>query len=257
MKAIIIAAGMGCRCEHLTNDKPKCMLEYNDQTLLEIQTGILKACGIEEIVIVKGYKQEKINYPEFKYYINDNYENNNILNSLFYAEEAMDDDLLISYSDIYYEKHVVERLLQSKADISIVVDIDWKGYYEGRVKHPIEEAENVVFDADNHVVEIGKIMTNKNDVHGEFVGMMKCSKRGGEIFKRHFNRAKQLFWGKPFRRADTFEKAYLTDMIQDMVDLGVKVRCVIIEQGWMEIDTVDDYEKVSKILSTNLKGETK
>jgi choline kinase len=251
MKAIIIAAGKGCRCDHLTNDRPKCMLEYNGRTLLEIQTGILKECGVKDIVVVKGYKQEKITYPGFKYYLNDNYENNNILNSLFYAEEEMNDDLIISYSDIYYEKHVVERLLQSKADISIVVDIDWKGYYEGRTDHPIEQAENVIFDADNNVVEAGKIVTNKNDVHGEFIGMMKCSKKGGEILKRHFNRAKKLFWGKPFQRAKTFEKAYLTDMIQDMVDMGVKVHCVIIEQGWMEIDTIQDYEKVTGILKEN------
>lgn len=249
MKAIIIAAGMGCRCEHLTNDKPKCMLEYNGNTLLEIQTGILKECGIKDIVVIKGYKQEKIDYPEFKYYINDNFMNNNILNSLFYAEEEMDDDLLISYSDIYYEKHVVERLLQSKHDISIVVDIDWKGYYEGRTHHPIEQAENVIFDADNNVIELGKIMTNKNDVHGEFIGMLKCSKKGAEILKRHFNRAKQVFWGKPFKRAATFEKAYLTDMLQDMVEMGVKINCVIIEQGWMEVDTVQDFKKVSKILA--------
>ena len=161
----------------------------------------------------------------------------------------MDDDLLVSYSDIYYEKHVVERLLQSKYDISIVVDIDWKGYYEGRTHHPIEQAENVVFDADNNVVEIGKILTNKNDVHGEFIGMLKCSKRGAEILKRHFNRAKQAFWGKPFKRAATFEKAYLTDMLQDMVEMGVKINCVIIEQGWMEVDTVQDFQKVSKILA--------
>ena len=248
MKAIIIAAGMGSRLGHLTEDKPKCMLEFNGNTLFEVQTGILRECGIEEIVVIKGYKQEKIDFPGFKYYINDNYKNNNILNSLFYAEKEMDDDILISYSDIYYEKHVVERLLQSKEDISIVVDIDWKGYYEGRTEHPIEQAENVIFDANNKVVEIGKIVTNKNDVHGEFIGMMKCTKKGGEILKKHFNRAKKLFWGKPFQRAATFEKAYLTDMIQDMADLGVKVHCVIIEQGWMEIDTIQDYEKVSRIL---------
>jgi len=248
MKAIIIAAGMGSRLQHLTNDKPKCLLEYNGKSLLEIQTEALKACGIDEIVVIKGYKQEKINFPQFKYYINDNFMNNNILNSLFYAEPEMNDDLLISYSDIYYEKHVVERLLQSTEDISIVVDIDWKGYYEGRTEHPIEEAENVIFNAQNKVLEIGKIVTNKNDVHGEFIGMMKCTKKGCEILRKHFNRAKQLFEGKPFQRAKTFEKAYLTDMLQDLVDMGVKVHCVIIEQGWMEIDTIQDYEKVSRFI---------
>ena len=73
--------------------------------------------------------------------------------------------------------------------------------------------------------------------------MMKLSPKGAEVFKRHFHRAKSLFQGKPFQRAKVFEKAYLTDMIQEMADLGVPVHCVIIERGWKEIDTVEDYEK--------------
>ena len=99
----------------------------------------------------------------------------------------------------------------------------------------------MIFDSNNKVTEIGKILTKKHDLHGEFIGMMKLTKKGTDIFKRHFNRAKQLFWGKPFIRAATFEKAYLTDMIQDMVDMGVDVHCVIVPRGWKEIDTVEEF----------------
>jgi hypothetical protein len=73
--------------------------------------------------------------------------------------------------------------------------------------------------------------------------MLKFTPRGSDIFKRHFHRAKALYWGNSFQRASTFEKAYITDMIQEMVDLGVPIHCVIIERGWKEIDTVEDYEK--------------
>jgi len=243
MKAIIIAAGPSNRLRPLTDDLPKCMLKFGGKTLLQRQLEAFRTCKIKNIVLIKGYKREKINYPGIKYYINDNYLNNNILNSLFYAEKEIEGEVIFSYSDILFEKQVVNRLLESKKDISIVVDIDWKGYYKGRNDHPIEEAENVIFDADNNVVEIGKILTNKHDVHGEFIGMMKLTSRGSEIFKRHYTRAKKLFWGKPFQKAPTFEKAYLTDMIQEMVDLGVPTHCVIIERGWKEIDTVEDYKK--------------
>ena len=246
MKAIIIAAGMGTRMQHLTEDLPKCMLKFGGKTLLERQIEGLTSSGVTDISVIKGYKKEKINYPGLKYYINDNYENNNILNSLFYAEEEMDDEVIISYSDILYENQVVERLLESRKDISIVVDIEWREYYNNRKDHPIEEAENVIFDAENKVVEIGKILTKKHDVHGEFIGMMKLTKRGTDIFKRNYHRSKELFWGKPFVRAATFEKAYLTDMLQDLVLLGVDVHSVIIKRGWREIDTVEDYENALK-----------
>ncbi len=248
-KAIILAAGMGTRLRPLTEDLPKCMLEFGGKTLLQRQLEAYRQCGVTDISIVRGYKKEKIDYEAIKYFENTDYENNNILNSIFYAEDEINDHVIISYSDILFESPIVERLLQSESDISIVVDIDWRGYYVDRKDHPLEEAESVIFDADNNVVSIGKLPANKHDVHGEFIGMMKLTPRGAEVFKRHFHRAKSVFAGKPFQRAATFEKAYLTDMIQEMSDLGVSVHCVIIERGWKEIDTVEDYQKALREFS--------
>ncbi len=187
MKAIIIAAGRGIRLNPLTNDKPKCMLKIKGGTILQHQLDAFHVNGITDISVIKGYKKDAINYLGLKYYINDNYRNNNILNSLFYAEEEMDDEFIASYSDILFGADVVRRLMESEEDIAIVVDEDWKGYYEGRTEHPINEAENVIFDADNNVVEIGKIVNNKEAVNGEFIGMMKCTKRGAEIFKKYWD----------------------------------------------------------------------
>ena len=73
--------------------------------------------------------------------------------------------------------------------------------------------------------------------------MMKLTYRGAEIFKQNFHRLKKLYWNKPLQRAKTFQQAYLTDMIQELVDIGIKIHCVIIERGWKEIDTVEDYQK--------------
>lgn len=245
-KVIVIAAGMGTRMKGHTEDKPKCMVEFGGKTLLQRQLDAYRECGLSDISLIRGYKKEKINYDGLNYFDNPDFENNNILNSLFYAEDALNGHVIAAYSDILFESHVVTRLLQSDHDISIVVDIDWRGYYEGRRDHPVEEAENVLFDANNNVTQIGKVLTQKEDVHGEFIGMMKLTPRGTDIFKRHFHRAKALYWDKPFQRAAVFQKAYITDILQEMVDLGVPVHCVIIERGWKEIDTVEDYEKALK-----------
>ena len=86
---------------------------------------------------------------------------------------------------------MVERTLNSDHDISVVVDIDWRGYYVGRKDHPISEAENVIFNSNNEVEKIGKINTGNEEVHGEFIGMIKLSNRGTEIFKEHFHRLKK------------------------------------------------------------------
>ncbi len=242
-KALIIAAGLGSRLKKHTKNLPKCMLDFGGKTLLQRQLDSYKKCGIKDISIIRGYKKEKINYKGIKYFENPDYENNNVLNSVFYAEKVINGNIIISYSDILFDPSVVQRALDSVHDISVVVDIDWRGYYVGRKDHPISEAENVIFNSNNEVEKIGKINTGKEEVHGEFIGMIKLSNRGADLFKQHFNRLKKIYWNKPFQRAKIFQKAYLTDLIQELVDIGVKVHCVIIESGWKEIDTVEDYKK--------------
>jgi len=242
-KALIVAAGLGSRLKDHTENLPKCMLDFGGKTLLQRQLSSYKKCGVEDISIIRGYKKNKINYKGLNFFDNNDYKDNNILNSIFYGEEVINGNIIISYSDILFEPYVVQRLLGSDHDISVVVDIDWRDYYIDRKDHPLSEAENVIFNSNNEVIKIGKIATEKEEVHGEFIGMIKLNHHGCETFKKHFHRVKKFFWNKPFQRAKTFQKAYLTDMIQELVDVGIKVHCVIIERGWKEIDTVEDYKK--------------
>ena len=242
-KCLIVAAGLGSRLKNHTENNPKCMLDFGGKTLLQRQLDSYKKNGIEDISLIRGYKKNKINYKGIRYFENNDYKENNILNSIFYGEEIINGNIIISYSDILFEPFIVKRAIETDHDISVVVDIDWRDYYVGRKDHPLSEAENVIFNSNNEVVKIGKIGSNKEEVHGEFIGMIKLNNRGCEIFKKNFHRVKKLYWNKPFQRAATFQKAYLTDMIQELVDIGVKVHCVIIERGWKEIDTVEDYQK--------------
>ena len=242
-KALIIAAGLGSRLKKHTENLPKCMLDFGGKTLLKRQLDAYKNSGVKDISLIRGYKKEKITYKGIKYFENIDYRNNNILNSIFYAEKIINGNIIVSYSDILFDTSVVQRTMESNHDISVVVDIDWRGYYVGRKDHPITEAENVIFNSNNEVEKIGKINKGNQDVHGEFIGMIKLSDRGTKIFKENFHRLKKIYWNKPFQRAKSFQKAYLTDFIQELVDIGIKVHCVIIESGWKEIDTVEDYKK--------------
>jgi choline kinase len=245
-KALVIAAGMGRRMKGYTTDLPKCMLPVGEKPLLEHAFDTFRACGATDLSIVCGYKKDKIKYPGLTFYENTDYENNNILSSLFYAEEELTDEIVISYSDIIFKKSVVEALLASEHDISLVVDVDWKRAYEGRTEHPLEEAESVVFKDGVEVAKIGKIFHDHAHVDGEFIGMLKLSARGTELFKRRFHEAKARYAGAPFQRAKVFEKAYVTDIIQEMVDQGDRVHCVTIIGGWREIDTIEDYERAGR-----------
>lgn len=244
-KAIIIAAGMGKRLRPLTDDKPKCLLDVGGKTIMERQLETLKLCGINDTAVIRGYRADKINFAGIKYYENPNYQNNNILNSLFCAQDAMNGSLIVSYSDILYDRSVIEKLLEDQHDIAAVVDTDWQEYYQGRIGHPLEEAEKVMIQ-NGKVARLGK-KVKAEEADGEFIGMIKLSGQGAEIFKKEFQRVKEEYGGKPFHEAVVFEKAYLTDMLQELVDRGIDVYPVLIRKNWWEMDTVEDLEKVRKI----------
>jgi choline kinase len=155
----------------ITNEKPKCLLEVGGQTILERELEALRQNGIADIMVVRGYHSNLINYPNVTYYQNSNFRKNNILRSLFYAEDEMNDDFIFSYSDILYSKEIVRKLVYSEADIALVVDVNWIEHYEGRDLHPISEAELVKVE-NGRVVKIGKDVVSPEEAHGEFIGLL-------------------------------------------------------------------------------------
>jgi choline kinase len=245
MKAIIVAAGPGSRLNPLTNERPKCLLEVGGKTILERALEALRANGIERIAVVRGYCSQLIDYPNISYYENPNYRENNILRSLFYAEREMDDDFIFSYSDIIFSSDIVTKLMNKTADIALTVDVNWKQRYQGRDLHPISEAELVKLE-NGQVVKIGKGVVIPDEAHGEFIGLAKFTKLGAEAMRTAYHRIAEERPTAPFQHAASLEKAYMTDMIQELVDNGSLVQSIDIKSGWMEIDTPQDLEEVRR-----------
>jgi choline kinase/ubiquinone/menaquinone biosynthesis C-methylase UbiE len=239
MKAIILAAGKGSRLGAISKGKPKCLIDIESNTLLEIQINTLHACGIDDISVVRGYEGDKIDIPGLTYFDNPDYADTNILHSLFCAREALNGPLLILYSDIIFEEQVVKRLVEARHDIAVGVMVNWKESARQRSKIALEELEMVYFDSENRVLEIGKRLTDEYETRGQFIGMVKCSGRGTELLKRNYDRMAKFYPGQ----AGLFKKAWMADIFQEMTELGVPLHCVIIERGWMEIDTPEDYER--------------
>jgi len=241
LKAIIVAAGPGSRLNRLTRDKPKCLLKVGGQTIMERTLGALRANGIEDISVVRGWQSHLIDFPGLTYYHNPDFRDNNILVSLFYAEEAMTDDFVFSYSDIIYTEEAIARLLRSEADVAAVVDVNWAEQYVERDQHPISEAE-LVKTVDGRIVKIGKEEVTPEEAHGEFVGLVKFTIAGAELMKVAYHHASENH-DRPFHHAASLRKAYMTDMLQELVDRGIRMDSVDIEGGWSEIDTPQDLAK--------------
>ncbi len=249
MKAIIVAAGPGSRLMPLTNEKPKCLLEIGGRTILERALEALRENGIENIVVVRGYRGHMIDYANVTYYENRDFRNTNLLRSLFCAESEMNDDLVLSYSDILYSSDIVARLISCEADIALTVDVGWIERYEGRDQHPLSEAELVKVE-NGEVLRIGKGIMKPEEAQGEFIGLAKFTRSGTEAMKAAYHRVARENPAARFQSSDSLEKAYLSDMIQELIDTGSPVKPVAIEGGWMEIDTPQDLAETQKRFST-------
>ena len=152
MKAIILAAGCGSRLNKYTKNLPKCMLKINNTTLIEYQVNILKSCGIEDIIIVTGYKNNKINIRGVKYYNNIDYKNTNMVYSLMCAESEFNDNILVCYSDILYEKRLIECLKNSKDDYVVLCDYNWQNYWKLRYRNLNYDLESLVIDKNLNII---------------------------------------------------------------------------------------------------------
>lgn len=241
IKAIIVAAGHDKRLEPFNEDLPKCMLEVKGKTILERQIENIRECGINDIIIIKGYRQDLINIPNVKYYINNDFENTGIVSSLFFAREEMNSDFIFLYSDIIFDKRLLEKLLKNNAEVCLVADLDWKKRYKERVKRPTGEVELIKVTED-HITGIGKNIDPKT-AHGEFIGLAMFSKKGAHNLKECYKNALKQYKNKKFHEASSIEKAYFTDMIQEIVDNDFQINHLDVYGDWIEIDTFEDYRK--------------
>jgi L-glutamine-phosphate cytidylyltransferase len=242
MQAIIIGAGRGQRLMPTTADAPKCFAEVGGQRILDWTLAAFHENGIGRIRFIGGYQIDKIRqaYPQFSFCHNREWERNNILASLFCAEEFMDEPFICCYSDILFTSDVIARLLASDEDLSLVVDTHWLSRYEVRTLHPPDDAEKVIVR--NGVITRIHRDIDPQQAHGEYIGVAQCSAAGAARLREHYHRCCQQFAGQPFREASSFEKAYLIHLFQEMVEAGERLVHVDTSGGYIEIDTQQDFD---------------
>ena len=234
MKAVILAAGTASRLRPLTASTPKCLLKVNGKTLLERTLDNFISNGITDFLIVTGYLQDMIrdfvaqNYPNLnvKFLCNKDYATTNNIYSLFLAEDfACGNDFILSDSDILFSKDIIAALLADKNPDVLAMN-----------RHELGEEEiKIISDADRNVLEISKVCSIENAV-GESVGLEKMSANYSAALYKELHQMidheglSNVFYEKAFERlipqGHIFKYLDTTNFFS------------------MEIDTVEDYERV-------------
>src|SRR3989344_2796143 len=258
MKVVIIGAGRGNRIMPYSAKVPKGFTKVNGKSMLDRALENFSVNGLKDIHFIGRYLIDvvKKNYPHFTFHHNTEWENNNILESLMYAEGALKDGFISSYSDITFTPKIVRKVLDSPHDITLVMDTDWYERYKPRTLHPMNDGEKMLVSGEK-VVRVSRDINNE-EAHGEFIGIAKFSPKGAKLLIEHYYKAKKKFDGKPFKSAATFKKAYLIHLLQEMLEAGVKMHHVKTHGGYFEIDTVQDLKLASKSLkASEKKAKTK
>ncbi len=230
------------RLGHETNDVPKTMVKVMGRPMLDWVLEALAQAGFNkrDVVFICGYAEEVVRsrYPEFTFVKNEDWQNNNILLSLLCAREHLTSGFVSTYADIVYEGAVALKLVNAPEDIVLGCDTRWRRRYTTRQQHPETDAEKLRADG-RRVVELSRRIESER-AQGEFIGVMKLTAAGSGAFLDAFDRARASFAGRTYREGRSFEKAYLIDLLADMLEQGSAMFREDTAGGYMEIDTLED-----------------
>jgi choline kinase len=236
LKAFILAAGIGKR---LGIEHPKCLLEFNRQTLLQRHLDTLKKLGIDEAFVAVGHmadqvtnKIDDLGYTDYaKPVFNPDYEAGSIVSLWCLHEElAYGGDVLLMDADVLYDEQMLQRLIDTKHANCFLLDRD------------LEEGDEPVklCVRDGILVEFRKQLSPDltYDIHGESVGFFRFDR---EMSKRLVARMDSIL--KDNRHDEPHEEVIRELLLERPEDFSFEDVTGI---PWLEIDFPEDIEKARK-----------
>lgn len=230
MKAIILAAGKCSRLYPITLETPKCLLEVGGKSIINRQIESIREAGIEDIVVVVGYKKDIIknvlgNKVRYRDYSDFNECNN--MHTLWSVRDELDRALICLFSDLIFETGILKKTMESVSDIDVVVDTS--RVLEGTMRIKLSGGK---------LAGIGShIPVSEGD--GNFIGMAKFSKSGAAKLR---NKITEM---APNHKSDYYTSA-IDALIQDGEPVGYSD---VAGKMWIEIDTQEDLNTAETIVS--------
>jgi choline kinase len=243
MKAIILSAGQGTRLLPLTTKRPKCLLPVRgEDTLLDIQLQTLAACGIDEAVIMVGFRADQVTTHlrrlreggrlplRTRTVYNPLYDEADNLVTCWMARSEMREPFVLLNGDTVFEATALERLLASPpAPLSLA--INRKLHYDAD--------DMKVSLAGTRLCAVSKTL-QPGAFDAESIGLMVFRAEGHQIFRRALQDA--------MRKPDSDKAWYLS--VVDAMAKAVRVETVSVTGlRWWEVDCPVDLAEVRRGLA--------
>ncbi|MHB9878823.1 phosphocholine cytidylyltransferase family protein [Pacificimonas sp. ICDLI1SI03] len=183
-RAIILSAGQGSRLLPLTEDRPKCLIDFNGRTLLSWQLDMLIANGMKEIFVVTGFRADMIDAEltartdpanvRIQTIFNPFYNVADNLGSVWLAREYMDRGFLLLNGDTLVSRELIALVLAApSAPIRVTVDIKKQGY----------DSDDMRVELDGErLLDIGKRLPVERS-HAESIGLLRFQDDGAKRFR--------------------------------------------------------------------------
>lgn len=235
--AIILAATRGHAIDELTLDKPKTMIKVNEKTLLETQIDMLEEYGIGNVTVVRGYKKENVRVDghAVRFVDNDAYQDTSVVYSLALALDAFDKQVLVTYGDLLFKKHLIYDVLSRNQEVCIVTNRNEKTDMYDTYVYADESVELMDYNQKLCVRLVASDAPDVTSPHfcGNFIGILSIR---GSAVPRVRKLLRDIVDG---REHWLTMQAFLGRLLRAGIDIGIVIAD---ENDWVDINTLSDIE---------------
>lgn len=252
MQAIILAAGMGTRLKDLTKGSTKCMVKIDGVTLIERMLSQLDKLNLSGIIIVVGYKAEKLisfisNFTvqtPIIFVTNDIYYKTNNIFSLYLAKDyLLKEDTLLLESDLIFADSALHNIINNPYP-NLALVAKYESWMDGTV---------FTLDEDNNIISfIGKTQYDYNDIN-EYYKTVNIYKFSKQFSNTHY---------VPFLEAyikSQGTNAYYEQVLKVIGQLDKpEIKAALLEnEVWYEIDDAQDLDIAESLFSASSEDRLK
>jgi len=225
MQIIILTAGRGIRISSMTNNRPKTLIEIQSRPILDYILSALQSINYSEIIIVGGYKIEKLrdflasaSYPKILLIENSDYLKGSIL-TILAAKKHIHEDFLLLNADHIIPAELFKKMVQEKSGITIGCDFDRKlGHDDMKVK--LNDRKQLVA-MDKQLI----------DYDCGYIGMTYCSSSLKDVY---FKVLEDILL---MNEGETKNVEFIINTLAKTQSINI---CNLSNVGWLEIDTNED-----------------
>jgi phosphoenolpyruvate phosphomutase len=229
VRGIVLAASRGSGLGAATADRPKSMVDVRGKPLLYQLLGTLDECGIADVTVVRGYRKETIPTSGITVVDNDAYADTGEAASLACALPQLQGETTVVYGDVLFRRYILEELLDSAADITVVVDSAHTSAANPRDLVTATRRNTGRYHDDEQALLTG-VEADPAQACGQWIGLMHLSASGAQLVRSEL---------EAMRAEDALAQADLPALLL-RISQHHPIAIHYITGHWLDVDTTAD-----------------